>query len=52
MPLGVAPAPAVFQKTMDTILQVIDGVICYNGDILVTGKTKAEHLERLDVVLL
>ena len=28
LPFGVASAPSIFQKTMDTILQGIDGVIC------------------------
>jgi len=36
---------------MDTILQGIDGVICHIDDILITGKTRAEHLERLDMLL-
>ena len=50
MPFGVASAPPLFLKTMDTILQGIDGVICYIGDIFITGKTRAEYLDRLDVV--
>ena len=29
LPYGVASAPAMFQKTMDTLLQGIPGVICY-----------------------
>ena len=33
------------------ILQGIDGVICYIDDILVTGSTDDEHLERLEEVL-
>ena len=33
------------------ILQGIDGVICYIVDILVTGSTDDEHLERLEEVL-
>ena len=41
----------MFQKTMDTILQGIDGVMCYVDDILVTGGTEKEHLERLGEVL-
>ena len=45
LPFGVALAPPMFQKTMDTILQGTDGVICYLNDILVSGKSKAEHLD-------
>ena len=35
LPFGVASAPALFQKTMDTILQGLPGVKCYIDDILV-----------------
>ena len=51
LPFGVASAPAIFQKTMDQILRGIDGVICYLDDILITGSTEEEHLERLRQVL-
>ena len=51
MPFGIASAPAVFQKIMDTILQGIPRTICYIDDILVTGTTDAEHLAILDKVL-
>ena len=50
LPFGVASAPAIFQKTMDTILQGITGVICYIDDILVTGATDAKHLKTLGEV--
>ena len=43
LPFGVASAPAVFQKTMETTLQGMPRVICYLDDILVTGRTEAEH---------
>ena len=48
---GMASAPAMFQKTMDTLLQSIPGVICYINDILVTGTSKEEHLQTLTIVL-
>ena len=51
LPYGVASAPAQFQKVMDTILQGIPGVTCYIDDILITGATEEEHLQRLEVVL-
>ena len=51
LPFGVASAPALFQKFMDTILQGIPQVICYIYDILVTGKDDAEHLKNLAMVL-
>ena len=31
LPVGVASALAVFQQTMDTILQGLQGVVCYLG---------------------
>ena len=51
LPFGVASAPSVFQKMMDTILQGMDGVICYLDDILVSGRTEEEHLTNLQKVL-
>ena len=51
LPFGIASAPALFQMTMDTILQGLDGVICYIDDILVTGATPEEHLKNLEAVL-
>ena len=51
LPFGVASAPAVFQRIMDTILQGIEGVACYIDDIIITSRTTEEHLERLEEVL-
>ena len=51
LPFGIASAPAIFQKTMDAILQGIPHVICYIDDILVTGANDAEHLQNLGEVL-
>ena len=51
LPFGIASAPAVFQKTMDVILQGMSRVTCYLDDILVTGATAEEHLRNLDEVL-
>ena len=50
LPFGIASAPAVFQRTMDTILQGAEGAACYIDDIIVTGRTPAEHLEHLEEV--
>ena len=51
LPFGVASAPALFQKLMDTVLQGIPHVICYIDDILVTGVNDGEHLSTLATVL-
>ena len=51
LPFGIASAPTIFQRTMEPILQGIEGVMCYIDDIIVTGATEEEHLERLEQVL-
>eukprot|EP00731_Ephydatia_muelleri_P017067 Em0010g165a len=51
LPFGVASAPALFQKTMDVILQGMKHVMCYIDDILVTGSTEKEHFIQLEEVL-
>ena len=51
LPFGVASVPALFQKAMDSILQGIPHCICYLDDILVTGRSDAEHSKNLETVL-
>ena len=51
LPFGIASAPAIFQRAMDTILQGIPHTVCYIDDILVTGATEDEHLQNLEEVL-
>ena len=51
LPFGIASAPAIFQRAMDTLLQGIPHVICYIDDVLVTGLTEEEHLQNLTQVL-
>lgn len=51
LPFGVASAPAVFERAMDTILRGIPNVICYIDDILVSGRTYEDHLSSLEEVL-
>lgn len=46
-PFGVASAPAIFQSTMDQILQGIPGVVCYIDDILITASNHSKHLQIL-----
>jgi hypothetical protein len=50
LPFGIASAPAIFQKTMDAILQGIPHVACYIDDIIVTGKDDRDHLTHLHQV--
>ena len=51
LPFGIASAPALFQKLMDSVLQGIPNVICYIDDILVTGADDDDHLHTLGIVL-
>ena len=51
LPFGVASAPAIFQRTIENILQGIPNVSVYLDDILITGKTEEEHLRTLEEVL-
>ena len=51
LPFGVASAPAIFQRTIENILQGVKHVCVYLDDILVTGTTEEEHLQNLDQVL-
>ena len=50
LPYGIASAPAIFQMTMDKILQGLNGVSCYLDDILVTGRDDTEYLTNLQRV--
>ena len=51
LPFGIASAPGVFQRDMESLLQHILGVIIYIDDILVTGPMDEEHLASLEEVL-
>ena len=51
LPFGVTSSPAIFQRTMESILRGIPKVCVYIDDILVTGETEQEHLKTLDAVL-
>ena len=47
---GVASATAIFQSTMDKILQGIPRTCCYLDDILISARSVAEHNEILEQV--
>ena len=51
LPFGVASAPALFQRTMETLLQGIPHVAVYLDDIIITGLDEAEHRRNLEQVL-
>ena len=54
MPFGLKNAPVTFQRLMETILSGLIRNVCldYLDDIIVTGRTFAEHLANLRRVFL
>ena len=48
---GIAAAPAIFQRVMDSLRQVLKMVCGYLDDILITGKDKEEHDRNVKMVL-
>ena len=50
LPFGIASAPAIFQRAVETLLQGIPYTCAYFDDIVVTGKTDDEHVQNLHVV--
>lgn len=48
---GMNAAPEKFQKIMEEILRDLEGVIVYIDDIVVFGRSKQEHDERLKKVM-
>ncbi|XP_055585371.1 uncharacterized protein K02A2.6-like [Uranotaenia lowii] len=51
LPFGTKTACAVFQATLERVLQGCRGTIMYLDDVLVTGRTVKENLENLEQVL-
>ena len=51
LPFGVASAPSIFQRTIDSLVGDIPMVKAYLDDLIITGRTDQEHLENLQAVL-
>ena len=51
LPYGVSSSPAIFQWTMEGLLQGIPHVTIFLDDILLAGKYNQEHLQTLAMVL-
>ena len=51
LPFGISTAPSLWQKAMAQILQGLQGVIVFIGDILVTRRTREEHIRNFCNVL-
>ena len=50
LPYGVSSSSAIFQSIMDTVLSGMAGVTCRVDDILVTGYTTEQHIQRVEEV--
>lgn len=48
---GISSAPEHFQKRISQLVDSIEGVLCHADDMLVTGKDRIEHDDRLHKVL-
>ena len=51
LPFGVAAAPAIFQRTMESLLGDLPHVCIYLDDVLVMGESEVAHLRNLVAVL-
>ena len=51
LPFGIASAPGIFQRVMESMVRGIPGVIVYLDDILISGGSQEENIERLQRVL-
>ncbi len=51
LPFGVSSSPAIFQRTIEGVLQGLPYVAVFLDDILVTGRNDEEHLQTLAKVL-
>jgi hypothetical protein len=48
MPLGIAPAPEIFQMKLDQNLEGLSGVFKIADDILITGQGEKDHDRNLE----
>ena len=51
LPFGISSAPEHFQMIMSKILSWLQGVVCHMDDVLIFGRDKTEHDNRLTTVL-
>ncbi|XP_063900178.1 uncharacterized protein K02A2.6-like [Zophobas morio] len=47
IPFGITPASAIFQRTLEQVLQGIDRAANFMDDIIITGNSRVEHIDTL-----
>ena len=50
LPFGAASSPAVFQRTMESVLKGLSGVQVYLDDLIIFGSSLEDHLKNLEAV--
>ena len=50
LPFGITSSPAIFQRTMEIILQGLEYVAVIQDDILISGLDDSHHLSNLEVL--
>ena len=48
---GITSAPAIWQRTIDQVLEGTSGTSCILDDLIITGRDDEEHLANLEEVL-
>ena len=43
VPFGISSASEIFQRKMEELLEGLNGLECYQDDIIVHGRTVEEH---------
>lgn len=51
LPFGIKPAPEIFHRAMESIIEGLDGTRVYIDDLVVWGQTRQQHDERLEKLL-
>ena len=51
LPCGISSAPAIFQRTMEALLQGVPKVVVYLYDILIANSSEKEHMVAVEQVL-